>query len=264
MSMRIFQVDAFASEPFGGNPAVVCLVEAPREADWMQRVARETQAPATAFVVRAEHGFDLRWFTSAAELQLCGHGTLASAHVLWETGEVRGDQAIDFHTRGGALTARRSSETIEIELPASVDEPAAAPDGLADALGAEPIYVGRSRFDYLVELGDEAALRALRPDFQKLARVKTRGVIVTSRPTTAGVDFVSRFFAPSVGINEDHVTGSAHCCLAPFWSRRLGKARLTARQLSVRGGALSLTVDGDRVRLGGRAVTVIRGEWTAS
>jgi len=263
--MRVFQVDAFASAPFGGNPAVVCLLDAPRSAEWMQSVAREMHAPATAFVQCGADGHDLRWFTMSVELDLCGHGTLAAAHVLWETSSTASSESLRFRTRSGALDARRTDGRIELNFPATVEEPTAAPDGLVDALGSTPVYVGRSRFDYLVELADEDAVRALSPDFHRLRGVKARGIIVTGRPTISeDVDFVSRFFAPSVGINEDHVTGSAHCCLTPFWSRRLGKPRLEARQLSSRGGRLSVALDGDRVRLAGCAVTVMRGEWVES
>ena len=270
MTFPIVQVDAFTSEPFAGNPAAVCVLPEDRETAWMQRVAREMNLGATAFLrARAERveGFDLRWFTPTVELDLCGHATLASAHVLWETGALSPDSAGRFHTRSGVLTAVREGDWIELDFPATPDGPVDAPPGLADALGASPRYVGRSRFDYLVELATEDEVRALRPDRGRLLAIETRGVIVTALAgveSSPDVDFVSRFFAPAFGIDEDPVTGSAHCCLGPFWSRRLGKNALLARQVSERGGALKVTLAGDRVRLGGQAVTVLRGEITAA
>jgi len=199
-------------------------------------------------------------------MDLCGHATLASAHVLWESGELGAGAAARFHTRSGLLTAVRNGDWIELDFPATPDEPAEAPPGLVEALDVSPRYVGRSRFDDIVELEDAAAVRALRPDFMRLRAVSTRGVIATSRaisPATPGVDFVSRFFAPASGIDEDPATGSSHCCLAPFWSRRLGKNNFLAHQVSERGGVLKVTLEGDRVQLGGQAVTVLRGELLA-
>lgn len=261
--LKIVQVDAFTSRPFEGNPAAVCVLPEARDAAWMQQVAREMNLSDTAFLVRrqpAEEGFDLRWFTPAIEVDLCGHATLASAHALWETGHLPPDQTARFHTKSGLLTARKIDDWIELSFPATPAIAATAPDGLSDALGASPRYVGRSRFDYLIELESEALIRDLRPDFGRLRQLPVRGVIVTSRATTPGWDFVSRFFAPAAGIDEDPVTGSAHCCLAPFWSARLGKPTLMARQVSARGGTLRVTLDGDQVRLAGQAVTVMRGE----
>lgn len=263
MSLPIVHVDAFTSKPFEGNPAAVCVLPDARDAVWMQHVAREMNLSETAFLTRrqpAEQGFDLRWFTPAVEVDLCGHATLASAHALWENGQLAPDQTAQFHTRSGVLTARKLDDWIELNFPVTPAGPATAPDGLANALGASPRYVGRSRFDYLVELESEARVRDLRPDFGRLRQLPVRGVIVTSSAATPGWDFVSRFFAPAAGIDEDPVTGSAHCCLTPFWSARLGKPTLMARQVSARGGTLRVTLDGDRVRLAGQAVTVLRGE----
>jgi PhzF family phenazine biosynthesis protein len=261
MSVPLFQVDAFTSDPFGGNPAAVCLLPVAREAEWMQAVAREMNLSETAFLVhRAGADYDLRWFSPAVEIDLCGHATLASAHALWEAGRLQPAATARFHTKSGVLTAVRRGDLIELDFPATPGQPAAAPDGLADALGAAPRYVGRSRFDYLIELASEEVVRTLRPDFARLRTLPVRGVIVTSQASTAGWDFVSRFFAPGSGIDEDPVTGSAHCALAPFWSERLGKTELIARQVSSRGGTLHVTLAGDRVRLGGHAVTVLRGE----
>jgi predicted PhzF superfamily epimerase YddE/YHI9 len=265
--MKIVQIDAFTSKAFEGNPAAVCVLAQARDTAWMQDVAREMNLPETAFLVRrqpAEDGFDLRWFTPAVEVDLCGHATLASAHALWEDGHLPPDETARFHTKSGLLTARRIEDWIELDFPATPAIAATAPDGLAHAIGASPRYVGRSRFDYLIELESEALVRDLRPDFGRLRQLPVRGVIVTSQATTPGWDFVSRFFAPAAGIDEDPVTGSAHCCLGPFWSARLGKPTLMARQVSSRGGTVRVTLDGDRVRLAGQAVTVMRGEFLES
>jgi PhzF family phenazine biosynthesis protein len=260
MSQPITQVDAFTTEPFAGNPAAVCVLDGPRDERWMQNLAREMNLSETAFLQRRHDGFELRWFTPAVEVDLCGHATLASAHVLWEEGHLQADEQARFHTRSGLLTADREGDWIELDFPANPPEPCPAPAGMLEALGIEgPGYVGRSRFDYIVEVGSEAAVRACQPDFKALGRVKTRGIMVTS--AAAGeFDFVSRFFGPAAGIDEDPVTGSAHCCLGPFWQARLGKAEMLAYQASARGGVIRVRVMGDRVRLGGRAVTVLRGE----
>jgi PhzF family phenazine biosynthesis protein len=229
----------------------------------MRHVAAEMNLAETAFLRPREDGFDLRWFTPAVEVDLCGHATLASAHVLWESGRLPSSETARFHTRSGLLTAIRRDDWIELDFPATPEQAADAPPGLAAALGATPRYVGRSRFDYLVELDSEESVRNLRPDFGLLATIAARGVIATSRSATPDFDFVSRFFAPASGINEDPVTGSSHCCLAPFWSRRLKKDRFLARQLSARGGVLRVELAGNRVRLGGQAVTVLRCELLA-
>lgn len=257
--LTITQVDAFTSRPFGGNPAAVCLLPEPADESWMQNVAREMNLSETAFLVRRHDGsFELRWFTPTVEIDLCGHGTLASAHVLWEDGYLEWTAQANFHTLSGPLSAVRRDDWIEMDFPAQPDEPVSAPDGLAAALGAEPAYVGRNRFDYIVELDSEAALRSLAPDFRRLRDLGVRGVIVTARAESAGLDFVSRFFAPSSGIDEDPVTGSAHCCLAPYWQRRLDRDTFTAWQASERGGEVRCVVRGDRVQLCGQAVTVMR------
>jgi predicted PhzF superfamily epimerase YddE/YHI9 len=260
MSRPLFQVDAFTRLPFAGNPAAVCLLEHPEEAEWMQHVACEMNLSETAFLHPHEDGWGLRWFTPTVEVALCGHATLASAHVLWETGRVLPAQEARFHTLSGLLTARRDGDWIEIDFPSKCEEPAVAPPGLLEALGSPARYVGRNAFDYLVEVADEAELLGLRPNFGRLAAIPVRGIIVTSMPTRAGFDFVSRFFAPAAGVNEDPVTGSAHCCLGPFWSKRLGKVALTAFQASARGGVVRVKVVGDRTKLIGQAVTIFRGE----
>jgi PhzF family phenazine biosynthesis protein len=260
MAQPITQVDAFTDKPFAGNSAAVCVLPEGRDASWMQLVAREMNLSETAFLVCQRDGYQLRWFTPTVEVDLCGHATLASAHALWEEGRLQRDEQARFYTRSGLLTARRIGEWIEMDFPATPEEPAPAPDGLMDALGASPKYVGKNVFDYIVELDSEETVRQLKPDFTLLERIP-RGVIVTSRATD--YDFVSRFFAPAAGINEDPVTGSTHCCLGPFWRARLNKTEFVAYQASARGGVVRVRLEGDRVLLGGQAVTVLRGELLA-
>jgi PhzF family phenazine biosynthesis protein len=260
--LRLLQVDAFTDAPFRGNPAAVCLLDG-REPDdaWLQNVAAEMNLSETAFLRRLGDGdWSLRWFTPAIEVDLCGHATLASAHALWEEGLLPRGETVRFQTRSGLLTAANAGDWIELNFPATPAEAAQAPEGLLEGLGVTPLWVGRNRFDYLVEVASEDNVRALKPDFAQLGRVRARGVIVTSRSSTPEYDFVSRFFAPQAGVDEDPVTGSAHCTLAPYWSSRLGRTRLTAYQASRRGGVLQTEIDGDRVRIAGRAVTVLRGE----
>ena len=260
MGLRIIQVDAFTDQPFRGNPAAVCILPNAGDENWMQNVAREMNLSETAFLQRQADGFDLRWFTPSVEVALCGHATLAAAHVLWEEGHLGHEQAARFHTKSGLLTAQRQGDWIELDFPATLEDPAAPPDGLARALPAPLRYVGKNRFDYLVELESDEAVRRLQPDFPALRKIPVRGVIVTSRSDSTDYDFVSRFFAPGAGIDEDPVTGSAHCCLGPYWSKRLGKNEFVAYQASARGGIVRVRLNGDRVILGGKAVTVLRGE----
>ena len=261
MGHRLVQVDSFTDQLFAGNPAAVCLLDAPAEAAWMQRVAAEMSLSETAFLVRRPGGFDLRWFTPAVEVELCGHATLASAHVLWEDGVLPAAEEARFFTASGQITARkRHSGWIEMDFPAEPAEPVLPPEELAAALGADPHWTGKNRFDYLVELESEEAVRGLEPDMSALARIEARGFIVTSRSEADGTDFVSRFFGPASGIPEDPVTGSAHCCLAPFWAERLGKGDLVGYQASPRGGIVRVRPQGKRVKLSGQAVTVMRIE----
>jgi PhzF family phenazine biosynthesis protein len=260
MGQSIVQVDAFTATPFAGNPAAVCVLPEPRGDRWMQNVAREMNLSETAFLSRQDDGFNLRWFTPVIEVDLCGHATLASAHVLWETGHLKPGEQARFHTRSGLLLAERKGEWIEMDFPAKAEEATSAPPGLLQALGVTAVYVGKNQFDYLVEVESEEMLRGMQPDFSLLLTVEARGVIVTSRASTQGYDFVSRFFAPLVGVNEDPVTGSAHCCLAPYWCSKFGKDQLVGYQASQRGGVVRVRVSGDRVYLGGQAVTVLRGE----
>jgi len=260
MGLGITQVDAFTDRPFAGNPAAVCVLPAPRDAAWMQDVAREMNLAETAFLEPRADGFGLRWFTPTVEVDLCGHATLAAAHVLWEESHLPPGVQARFHTRSGLLSADRRGAWIELNFPATPAEPAPPPPGLAQALGAPAAHVGRTRFDYLVEVDAEATLRGLRPDHAALAALPVRGVIVTSRAAAGGFDFVSRFFAPAAGIPEDPVTGSSHCALGPYWGARLGKTEMLAYQASARGGVVRVRLAGERVRLGGQAVTVLRGQ----
>ena len=255
--MLILQIDAFTDQPFKGNPAAVCLLDRERDAQWMQNVAAEMNLAETAFLLPRDEGFSLRWFTPAVEVDLCGHATLASAHALWQEKALEGEAR--FHTRSGVLTARREGDWIELDFPATPDQPATAPEEMLRALGADPLYVGKNKFDYIVELKSEDEVRHLQPHYAALRKLPARGIIVTSR-SSGDYDFISRFFAPGVGIDEDPVTGSAHCCLAPFWASRLGKNEFVAYQASPRGGVVRVRLDGDRVKLRGRAVTVFRGD----
>jgi PhzF family phenazine biosynthesis protein len=254
------QIDAFTDRPFAGNPAAVCLLAAPRPEEWMQLVAREMNLAETAFLVRNGDGFDLRWFTPLCEVDLCGHATLASAHALWEDGHLPAGATARFHTRSGLLTAKQADGRIWLDFPSTPPEPVAPPADLASGVGVPLTFVGKTPFDHLVEIAGEDTLRSLVPDLTALARLPVRGVIVTARSGSAGTDFVSRFFAPAAGVPEDPVTGSAHCALAPYWSAKLGRTELTGYQASARGGSVLVRVVGDRVMLGGHAVTVARGE----
>jgi PhzF family phenazine biosynthesis protein len=260
MSWVIHQVDAFADRPFAGNPAGVCILDRPAPDKWMQAVAAEMNVAETAFPVHRDDGsFDLRWFTPTVEVDLCGHATLASAHVLWSERILPGGERARFHTKSGPLTAWHEGDTIRMDFPAEPVAPGEPPAVLAPALGVPLMFTGRNRMDWLVEVADETAVRAVRPDVRALAALDMRGVIVTARSSSASFDFVSRFFAPAAGVDEDPVTGSAHCALAPYWAAKLGKPALVGYQASARGGTVECTLTGDRVVLGGRAVTVLRG-----
>jgi predicted PhzF superfamily epimerase YddE/YHI9 len=261
VALPIVQVDAFTDRRFSGNPAAVCLLPEARHDTWMQQVAREMNLSETAFLLPENDGFRLRWFTPTVEVELCGHATLASAHVLWEDGHLAPERPARFHTLSGTLTARRLDGWIEMDFPATPATAADPPFALAEALGAEPAWVGRNRFDLLVELASEAEVRELQPDPTQLRRIPARGVIVTARADARGGEphFVSRFFAPAVGVDEDPVTGSAHCCLGPYWAERLGLPQVVGYQASARGGVVRVRPEGDRVALAGQAVTVLRG-----
>jgi PhzF family phenazine biosynthesis protein len=259
--MKITQVDAFTDRPFGGNPAAVCVLDRPADERWMQLVAMEMNLSETAYLHPEGPDYRLRWFTPVSEVDLCGHATLAAAHVLWEEGRLRPDQEARFQTRSGLLTARRDEGWIELDFPAEPVEPAACPAGLGEAIGAPIRFVGRNRMDLLVEVETESELRGLKPDIGRLAEIPVRGVIVTAAAERgSGFDFVSRFFAPRLGVPEDPVCGSAHCALTPFWSQRLGRRALMGYQASPRGGVLRLRLDDPRVAIAGQAVTVMTGE----
>jgi PhzF family phenazine biosynthesis protein len=267
MGVRIVQVDAFTGSPFAGNPAAVCVLPISPPENWMQQVAREMNLSETAFLTPHAEGpgsgavdYNLRWFTPSVEVALCGHATIASAHVLWEDGHLPANVQARFHTRSGVLRADRRGEWIELDFPATSAEPVEAPPGLLQALGTEARFVGKNKFDYLVDVASEKLLRDLQPDFTALRKLPVRGVSVTARSERPEFDFVSRFFAPGSGVDEDPVTGSAHCTLGPYWANQLGKTQFTAYQASPRGGIVRVTVNGDRVLLGGQAVTVLRGE----
>jgi len=260
MSQPIVVVDAFTDRPFAGNPAAVCIMDRAADERWMQQVAREMNLAETAFLAPEAGVYRLRWFTPAVEVQLCGHATLASAHWLWESGAVAPSEPITFETRSGRLLAMKQGAWIALDFPAKPDTPAEAPPALARALGAAPVAFGVSQFDALAELESEEAVRTLIPDIGALAALPYRGVIVTARAASSGLDFVSRFFAPSVGVPEDPVTGSAHCVLGPYWRRQMMKDDFLAYQASPRGGVVKVGVRGDRVLLGGQAVTVWKGQ----
>jgi PhzF family phenazine biosynthesis protein len=273
LPFRIFQVDAFADKPFAGNPAGVCLLEKPMGDAWMQNVAAEMNLSETAFPLKQEDGWSLRWFTPKVEVDLCGHATLATAHVFTEIGLLEPGEEARFITRSGLLTAKSSRGCIELDFPAQPEQPASPPPGLLEALAERLtesrnpldgiVHIGRNRFDYLVEFASDDLVRGLDPNFERLKRVDARGVMVTARSSSPEFDFLSRFFAPAVGINEDPVTGSAHCCLGPYWMKKSGKSRFRAFQASSRGGMLEVEISGNRVFLRGKAVTVFKGEWLA-
>jgi PhzF family phenazine biosynthesis protein len=272
MAQPIAVVDAFTAQPYRGNPAGICVLPAAASDAWMQSVAIEMNHAETAFLVRRgaskDDGYDLRWFTPGGEVDLCGHATLASAHYLWETAALQPDEQARFHTRSGLLTADRlllnSIAWVELDFPSEPVAATATPEDLAAMLGAEPLFVGRNRMDFLVELKDESTVRALNPDLKQIAALSNkenaRGIIVTAAGTNKVPAIVSRCFFPSCGIDEDPVTGSAHCALAPYWIPRLAKQELVAYQASARGGWLHLRLAGDRVKLRGQAVTTLRGE----
>ncbi len=261
-AVEIHTVDAFTSEPFAGNPAAVCLLEDERSDAWLQAVAGEMNLSETAFLRPEGGAWRLRWFTPAVEVPLCGHATLASAHVLWETGRAS-DAAIRFVTKSGTLGAARREGGIELDFPAMRSEPTLLPAGVAAALGVTPLAasrVARWKGDgYLVEVSSEREVRGVRPDPRALLAAQAPSGILTTRSETPGFDFVSRYFAPGAGVDEDPVTGAAHCALAPYWAAKLGRADLVGYQASRRGGVVGVSARGDRVALRGQAVTVMSG-----
>ncbi len=261
MAIRIFQVDAFSNQPFKGNPAGVVPLESEADALWMKNVAMEMNLAETAFFYAKDDGYHLRWFTPTVEMKLCGHATLASAHILWQEKMLSSDHEAKFYTMSGILTAKRKGDWIMLNFPSEPPLKITPPALLLESLqGIDLRYVGENRLDYIVELENEDIVRSLEPDLKTMAKMNKRGVIVTAHAKGAEYDFISRFFAPHDGINEDPVTGSAHCCLGPYWSGLLGKDELKAYQASARGGELRVEMRGERVHLWGQAVTVIKGE----
>ncbi|MRR34622.1 PhzF family phenazine biosynthesis protein [bacterium] len=260
MALPLTVVDAFTDRPFSGNPAAVCLLERERSESWLHDMAREMNLSETAFLLAEGDGYRLRWFTPTMEVDLCGHATLAAAHVLWERDLLDPARQARFFTRSGLLTALRKGDWIELDFPAEPALPVESSISLEELLGVPAYLAGKNRMDYLVEVADEDSVFGVQPDFDALARLDCRGIIVTSRAAGGEYDFVSRFFAPRAGIPEDPVTGSAHCCLGPYWGKKLGKRIMTGYQASARGGIVRVELDGDRVKLGGKAVTIWRGE----
>jgi PhzF family phenazine biosynthesis protein len=259
VSVPVSQVDAFAERAFAGNPAAVCVLAAPASASWMQAVAAEMNLSETAFLVRRAGGWDLRWFTPAAEVALCGHATLASAHTLWRDGHEPEGAEIRFHTASGVLGARRAGDMVELDFPAMPPVAAEPPAEVVAALGVRPAWSGVCGANRFVELATPEEVRAVIPDMARLSAATEQGAIVTAAGGEDGADVTSRYFAPAVGVPEDPVTGSAHCAIGPHWAARLGRARLRCHQASARGGVVHVEVRGDRVGLGGRAVTVMEG-----
>lgn len=257
--VKVWQVDAFTDHPFAGNPAAVCWLEQEASEEWMQAVAGEMNLSETAFIVRRDDGYGLRWFAPTVEVDLCGHATLASAHVLLTEGIHTTDQPIRFHTKSGALICRRRDALVEMDFPATPARAIDPPHSLLESLDVSAVFVGKSQFDFLVVVEQAELVRSLSPDFAKLKSLPARGIMVTAPSEDARYDFVSRFFAPAVGIDEDPVTGSAHCCLGPYWGGALGKTSMKGYQASRRGGILHVGIEADRVILGGQAVTVLQG-----
>ncbi len=257
--MKIYQVDAFTRVPFLGNPAGVCLMDKtmPDQERWMQTIAAEMNLSETAFIQLNQDPLGLRWFTPTVEVALCGHATLAAAHILWQHGVVPANSEIRFMTKSGLLSGRKSGHQIELDFPAKPAEQTSPPDGLEKALGVTAKYVGKSSFDYLVHIESDRDLRLLKPNFDQLKKLPVRGIIVTAASDEPGFDFISRFFAPAAGVNEDPVTGSAHCTLACYWNRLLGKTEMVGYQASTRTGIVKVRFEGDRVALIGEAVTVM-------
>ena len=259
MKAQLFQVDSFTNEPFKGNPAGVCILEKPAAEKWMQDLAMEMNLAETAFIYPKDDGYHLRWFTPVTEVELCGHATLATAHILFETGILNGNQTAKFQTISGQLTVTKQNDFLEMNFPATPAMPCAVPDSLQHAFGNCQIrWAGKNNFDYLLEVESEAIVTEMRPDFGLLKNTTQRGVIITAKSDNSDFDFISRFFAPAVGIDEDPVTGSAHCTLGPYWSTKLKKTNFTAYQASRRGGTVQVELNGDRVLLRGKAVTVFQ------
>jgi len=258
--MKIYQVDSFTNEPFKGNPAGVCILDKPVDETWMQNVALEMNLSETAFLYELENGFNLRWFTTTVEVDLCGHATLASAHILWEKGNLNFEEEATFFTKSGKLTAKKKGDLIELNFPSDPPAEIEVIIKITEALNIKSIYFGKGKFDYLIEVLNEDELLKIEPNFSALKELTERGVIVTAKSFSPKYDFISRFFAPAAGINEDPVTGSAHCCVGPYWGNKLNKNKLIGYQASERGGMVYVEVKDNRVVLGGNAVTILEAE----
>lgn len=256
----MFQVDAFTQTLFGGNPAAICILGEWLPETTMQAIAAENNLAETAFVVESERGFEIRWFTPVVEVDLCGHATLAAAHVFFNELHHKGEEMAFWSHRSGTLLVRRNDGLLTLDFPGDVYEKVGTPPMLKEALGVEPMETFRGKTDYMVVLPSEAYVLGLNPDYSLLGKLDCRGVIATAEGIE--VDFVSRFFGPKCGINEDPVTGSAHTTLTPYWAGELGKTELTAIQLSPRRGHLWCRLTGERVAISGYAVTYLRGEIT--
>ena len=262
--IRYFVVDAFTNRPFKGNPAAVVPLDQWEDDSWLQNVAMEMNLSETAFLVPNAQGFDLRWFTPTTEVDLCGHATIASSVALAHLGKLEDGSEVGFSTRSGVLSAKRKGSLIQLDFPALPAKSCDPPLGLLESLNVKARYVGRSTFDLIVEVESESVVRGLTPDMNKLGTVECRGLIVTAKSDDPQFDFVSRFFAPAVGVDEDPVCGSAHCCLAPYWGERLGKTEMVGHQVSARSGIIFVEVRGDRVMLGGEGVIFASGEMLAT
>ncbi len=260
MSHTLYQIDAFTNKPFAGNPAAVCFLEKAVDENWMQQVALEINLSETAFLYPEKDGFNLRWFTPSVEVDLCGHATLASAHFLYEQNILNKNQTAHFYTKSGKLTAVKLDNRIELNFPSTKPIETAPPEKLLEAFQVNALFVGKSRFDYFIEVKSAETVRNLTPNFSLLSVLPVRGVIVTAQSDIDKYDIISRFFAPAVGVDEDPVTGSAHCTLSPYWSEKLEKKELKAYQASKRGGELTIVHQDDRVLLQGEAVTVMKIE----
>ncbi|KOS66332.1 phenazine biosynthesis protein PhzF family [Lysinibacillus contaminans] len=260
--MELSIINTFTEQAFRGNPAAVCFLSDAKESSWMQTVAKEINLPTTAFIGFLNGEYHLRWFTPSTEIPICGHGTLASSYFLWEKGFVDKEKSITFHTKSGVLKARLIDGWVQLQFPAIIEENVVAPELLIKALGVEPVYVGKSRLDYLVEVESEEIVRDLKPNIDLIAQLPVRGVIVTSHSNENKFDFVSRFFSPAQGIIEDYVNGSSHCCLGPYWKNKLHKTDFTAYQASERGGIIKVKVLGDEIFISGKSITIFEGKLT--
>ena len=261
MEITIYTVDAFTAEPFAGNPAAVCILEKELTDEQMKNIAFEMNLSETAYVLNKGDYYSLRWFTPDSEVDLCGHATLASSHILWAKGLHDKDKTINFQTRSGVLKANRVNGKIELDFPKDEEHKVDIPDALIKTLKSKPIYLGMAKWSYLCEMDSEESVRNMVPDFVAMETLEAWGVIVTASSLNKEYDFVSRFFAPRKGVPEDPVTGSAHCVLGPYWSKKLNKAEMVAYQVSKRGGVLGVNIVGDRVKLTGEAVTMLEGKF---